>query len=241
VVHTGGQSYQITGGTAGNYQSTNVTGSTNPLTNKDTQPVTTKDTTKTAQTGGFPYEKMLTDMLAQLSKYQMPSESDPVLADITNRLGSAQTSAASQKGEVEAAYANLAALTDARLNEARKYAVENAIARGMGRSGVTDWLINEYSTPIMMEEQQAGREKVAKLTSIANELANTEAEIQRLRTQTEQRRGDLESQQFTALQQLAQQQIAEQQARDWQMAIDLANLGMDWQTIQTALARDYQW
>lgn len=255
VVHTGGQSYQITGGTAGNYQSTNVTGSTNPLTNKDTQPVTTKDTTKTAQTGGFPYEKMLTDMLAQLSKYKAPSnkdllsqaetyarlQTDPVLADITNKLNTARTSAASQKGEVEAAYENLAALTQARLNEARKYAVESAISRNMGRSGVTDWLINEQTTPIMLEEQQAGAEKVARLNSIANELANTEAEIERLRTQTEQRRGDLQTQQYTTLQQLSQQQIAEQQARDWQMITDLSNLGMDWQTIQNALAGNFQW
>lgn len=264
TVKTAGGDYRIIGvNPDGTYRSEIVQPAAQPvqLPQQPTQPVATAPptdsptTTNNQQSATFPYEQMLKDLLSRFSQYKTPTDQDiltraqqaaqlqtnPVLADIVNRLNSAKTTATNQKTETEAAYSGVAQQTQNRLAEARKAALESAISRNMGRSGVVESLTGQLTTPIMLQEQQLGQEKAAKLSAIANELANTEAELGGLRTQTEQQRGLIESQQVSALRDQIQQWIANQQAQEWGRAIDLSKLGIGWQDMLNSQVPTYQW
>jgi len=164
------------------------------------------------------------EMLAQSRQYA-GLQVDPVLSAIQSRLSGARTSATNARTATEAAYAGVPAQTQARLEEARRYALENAISRGMGRSGVVEWNNAKLSAPIIQAETESEREKAAKLSAIANELANTESETGRLTQETEARRGALESARLTELQQLAQQLAAQDQQTRFNQGQAWANYG----------------
>lgn len=260
----------------------------NRLSSAQTSAANQKGAIEAAYTGAV---QSPTDILTQAQQYAS-LQVNPVLNDIVSRLNSAKTTANNRKGETEAAYSGVAQQTQARLAEARKAALESAISRNMGRSGVVETLTGQFTTPIMLEEQRLGQEKAAKLASIANEyantedeigrlrtqaesqrgllestksgelqreqqrisqektsklsaianeLANTEAELGRLRTQTEQQRGLIESTQTSALRDQIQQWMADQQAQEWQRAIDLSKLGIGWQDMLNSQVPTYQW
>jgi len=253
AAHTWANQIRDAMGTASQYnRATGAAITTTPTTNTVTTPTTTA---QPATQGGFPYENFMKDLLTRFGQYKTPSEADiltraqqaaqlqtnPVLADIVNRLNTAKTSAANQKGEVEAAYSGVAQQTQARLAEARRAALESAISRNMGRSGVVESLTGQLTTPIMLQEQQYGQEKAAKLSAIANELANTEAELGGLRTQTEQQRGLIESTQVSSLRDQIQQWLANQQSQEWQRALDMSKLGIGYQDILNSQVPTYQW
>lgn len=187
----------------------------------------------------FPYEQMLRDLTAQPSAYKPPSEQDmlaqskqyaglqvdPILSAISSRLAGARTSATNAKTATEAAYAGVPAQAQARLDEARRYALEDAISRNMGRSGVVNWSTAKLSAPILQQVTASEQEKAAKLSAIANELANAEAETGRLTQETETRRGTLESYRLNELQQLAQQMAAQEQQQKFNQGQTLSNYG----------------
>jgi len=192
----------------------------------------------TSQQYSFPYEQLLRDIISQPSAYKAPSESElltqaqqyadlqvsPLLSAIQSRLGNAQTSYANEKGAIEAAYAGVPARTQSLLDEARRNAMESAIARGMGRSGVVDWQTEKLSTPIMQQAAQSEQEKAARLAAIANTLATTQTEADRQRQEAESRRGTLQGSRLADLRNLAQQMALSADAAKWGQGMNIANL-----------------
>lgn len=189
---------------------------------------------------GFPYEQMLRDLMAQPSAYNMPSEDEllrqagqyadleinPYLSALDTRWGQEEAGAQTARGDIEAAYAGLGERTKQMLDEARRAALESAISRGAGRSGVVDWRTAQVEKPIYAQQQQQEAEKAARLASIANMLAASQSDIGRQRGAYEQRRGMLQSNQLAALRQQAQQQALAEQARKWSQGMGLAGMGL---------------
>jgi len=188
----------------------------------------------------FPYEQMLRDILAQPSAFNMPSDEDllkqaqqyadlqinPYLSSLDTRWGQEQAAADTARKEVEAAYAGLEEKTNQALAQARQAALESAISRGAGRSGVVDWRTSQLEKPIYAGKQQAQAEQAAKLAAIANALSASQSDIGRQRSAYELQRGTLQSNQLAALKQQAIQQALAAQAQKWGQAYGLANLGL---------------
>ena len=186
----------------------------------------------------FPYEQLLRDLMSQPSSYETPSESElltqarqyaelevsPLLSAIQSSLASAQTAYSNEKAAIEAAYAGVPAQTQALLDEARRNALESAIARGMGRSGVVDWQTQKLSAPILQQATQSEQEKAAKLAAIANTLATTQAEAARQQEEAESRRGTLQSEKLAELRQQAAENALRDMAAKWGQGYSLAQL-----------------
>lgn len=187
----------------------------------------------------FAGEQMLRDWLyTHQSPLNVPSSSDmnsqaktyadlqisPVLSAIQSKLDNAQSSYDSAKKAVESAYATVPERTQARLSEARNYALENAIARGMGRSGVVDWSTAKMSAPIVTEEAQAMAEKASKLAGLANDFASAKTEGDRLRTEAETRRGELTSGKFDELQKYYDQLRTQDELTKWSQLMSYVGL-----------------
>ena len=199
---------------------------------------TTQTPAQGAQQYSVPYESLLRDLINQSSTYKAPTESellsqaqqyaqlqvDPVLSAIQSRLANTQTNYGNEKAATEAAYAGVPARTQSLLDEARRSALESAISRGMGRSGVVDWQTEKLSTPIMQQATQSEQEKAAKLAAIANTLATSQSEAGRQQQEAESRRGTLESSRLADLRQMAQQLAAQGQESKWNQGYQLANL-----------------
>lgn len=212
------------------------------------QPVNQPRIQQTMQ-NSFPYEQMLRDLLSQPSSYKAPSESellsqarqyatlqvDPLLSAIQSSLAKTQSDYESQRQAIEAAYSGVPARTQSLLEEARQAALASAVARGMGRSGVPDWLTAKLSTPIMQQATESDQEKAAKLAAAANALATAQSEAGRQRQATEERRGTLESARLAELRQQALQHALSQQSTTWGQALGLANLAQGSNTAQQQL------
>ncbi|MQL53384.1 hypothetical protein GFC01_14175 [Desulfofundulus thermobenzoicus] len=187
----------------------------------------------------FPYEQLLRDLLSQAqTSYTAPTESelqqqahqyailqtDPVLSAIKSRLEQAQKDYESQKAAIEAAYSTVPQTTQRLLEEARQSALEQAIARGMGRSGAVEWLTTKLSAPIMEQATQSEQEKAAKLAAAANTLAQIQQEAERQQQETMQRQGELESYMLQQLRDQIAQRMVQQQGDIWSRAAGLASM-----------------
>ncbi|MBU7006294.1 hypothetical protein [Phosphitispora fastidiosa] len=198
------------------------------------------------------YEQLLLGILNQPSAYTPPSANemksqaseyatlqvDPVLSSITDMIQKATTGYGKAKTETEAAYSGVPERTQAMLGEARNYALENAIARGMGRSGVVNWETEKRTTPVIQWSQEKEGEKAAKLAGLAEELAAAEASANRMMTDTEARRGTLESQRLSELEQMSRAMEQQAQQQKWQQAMGIANMALQDKSIdQTMLTQ----
>ncbi|MDD5486678.1 MAG: hypothetical protein PHW65_03910 [Dehalococcoidales bacterium] len=213
------------------------------------KPPTEKITQQTNANNWPYYEKLLLDLLNQPSAYAPPSASelktqagqfaglqvDPVLASITDMIQKAMTNYTKAQTETEAAYAGIPARTQAMLGEARNYALENAISRGMGRSGVVNWETEKRTTPIMQWSQEKEGEKAAKLAGLAEELAAAEASANRMRTDTEARRGQLEAQYLAEQEQKNRALEQQAQAQKYQQATGIANMALQDKSIDQTM------
>ncbi|MGI5872742.1 MAG: hypothetical protein ACOX8T_11985, partial [Bacillota bacterium] len=185
-----------------------------------------------------PYEKQLQDFLAtrpewkgateeemlQQAKQHAALQIDPQLQALQRSLEEAAQYAESQKGAVEAAYSGIPAQIDRMLEGAREYGTEDAIARGVGRSGVVDYNIEQMSKPIMEQGAQLEAEKAAKLTSIADALALAQRQASLQQQQLEEQRGLIESERLGDLRQLGHAMQAEDWERAWNAAQNLASM-----------------
>ena len=119
---------------------------------------------------------------------------------------------------INAAYAGIPAQTDRMLADARNYALESAIARGGGRSGVVNWETEKRTTPIMQQAQQYEAEKAAKLAGVTDWLANAITQGEQRQLDLEGRRGDLTQQYIQDL-----MMYGEDRARaNWQAVMNAA-------------------
>jgi len=205
------------------------------------QPLNQSQSPQQTNANNWPYyEQLLLGLLNQPSAYTPPSKDDmlaqakqyaglqvdPVLSSITDMIQKAITSSSKGKAEIEAAYSGIPAKTQAMLGEARNYALENAISRGMGRSGVVNWETEKRTTPIIQWSQEKEGEKAAKLSGLAEELASAEASANRMRTDTESRRGTLEATKLSELEQMSRAMEQQAQAQKYQQAMGIANMAL---------------
>lgn len=190
------------------------------------------------QSSSFPYESLLSDLLAKTPTYTPRSEDElrtvaeskadqqlsSLLSAIASRRSSEDAKYGSGKSDIEAAYASIPAQTQASLEEARNSALESAISRGMGRSGVVDWQTEKLSEPIKTQEAQAMAEKAAKLGSLTNTYNSTLSDLAR---QEQTVSGGRQSLVDSLLNDLMQQEYGygqQSNSNTWNQAMGLAGL-----------------
>lgn len=180
----------------------------------------------------MPYEQSLRDLMAQMPRYQQPNQEEllqqaqqyadlqitPQQQALQRALEQAIANTEAQQKAVEAAYAGVPERTQQLLDEARRYALESAIARGAGRSGVVNWETEKRTTPIMTQAQEAEARKAAELANIAEQLGLIKSQTSEREQQLETLRGDLTRQ---YLQQLQNQGYIRSRD-DWQAAFNAA-------------------
>jgi hypothetical protein len=149
---------------------------------------------------------------------------DPLITAIQNNLAQQLAAQETAKSDIEAAYAGLPEKYAAQLEEARRTALESAIARGMGRSGVVDWQTTQYSKPILESQRQSEADKAAKLAAIANTIAALNTTAQNSLTAAEQQRGALEAARMGELEQWAAQMAATGGQNNFNNMMQMANL-----------------
>jgi hypothetical protein len=160
----------------------------------------------------IPGQQSLEDAISKLN-YTPKSESDlrrqaqtwadvqinPQQTALQSALRNAIESLNSQENIVNANYANLASNKDAAVKEASERALESAIARGGGRSGIVDWTTVQQTKPIMSAYAQAEAQKVAELNNIANRRTLVQTEYDNAVKALEEQRGRLAAAQLAAL------------------------------------------
>ena len=143
---------------------------------------------------------------------------DPQIQALQRAIENARTTANTQTAAINAAYAGIPAQADRMLADARNYALESAIARGGGRSGVVNWETEKRTTPIMQQAQQYEAEKAAKLAGVTDWLANAITQGEQRQLDLEGRRGDLTQQYIQDL-----MMYGEDRARaNWQAVMNAA-------------------
>jgi hypothetical protein len=147
-----------------------------------------------------------------------------LITAIQNNLAQQLAAQETAKSDIEAAYAGLPEKYAAQLEEARRTALESAIARGMGRSGVVDWQTTQYSKPILESQRQSEADKAAKLAAIANTIAALNTTAQNSLTAAEQQRGALEAARMGELEQWAAQMAATGGQNNFNNMMQMANL-----------------
>lgn len=186
------------------------------------------------------YEKLLLDLMNQAPAYTPLGEDemtklsqqyaglqiDPLLSELTSQEQSALTNATSAQDAINAAYSGVKDAASARLAEAHTAAVEDGVARGMGRSGVVDWKDAQLAKPILSWEQQQNAEKAAKISQVANALTQTQSDIARRRTEAGTSRGELEASQLASLRNQNTQMAQQAQQQKISQAMQIANLAL---------------
>lgn len=193
----------------------------------------------------FPYQQQLQQLLARQPSYTPPSEQemlqlaqqyaglqvDPRLQAIQRQLEQYQQQAEAERARIEAAYATVPERTQQLLDEARRYALESAIARGAGRSGVVNWETEKRTTPIMTQAQQAEAERASRLSDVESALRTAQQQAAEQQLALEEQRGNLQQQYLQAL----RDQAYARAVGDWQREFDAA------QRLATLAAQAYQW
>lgn len=240
-----GSSSNTSGNTSGTYYPDGTfvpkSGSSSSNTNKNS-PETYHGSNNTNQptpqsSSSFDWESLF-DKLVPKNNFVAPSESqmrdwassyassqvNPLITAIQNNLAQQLAAQETAKSDIEAAYAGLPEKYAAQLEEARRTALESAIARGMGRSGVADWQTAQYSKPILESQRQSEADKAAKLAAIANTIAALNTTAQNSLTAAEQQRGALEAARMGELEQWAAQMAATGGQNNFNNMMQMANL-----------------
>lgn len=240
-----GSSSNTSGNTSGTYYPDGTfvpkSGSSSSNTNKNS-PETYRGSNNTNQptpqsSSSFDWESLF-DKHVPKNNFVAPSESqmrdwassyassqvNPLITAIQNNLAQQLAAQETAKSDIEAAYAGLPEKYAAQLEEARRTALESAIARGMGRSGVADWQTAQYSKPILESQRQSEADKAAKLAAIANTIAALNTTAQNSLTAAEQQRGALEAARMGELEQWAAQMAATGGQNNFNNMMQMANL-----------------
>jgi len=185
----------------------------------------------------LPYEQALRDLLARAPAYTPLPESElrhlaqeyaelqigPQREALRRALQEAERQAEPQRQAIEAAYAAVPAQMSRLLEEARQKALESAIARGGGRSGLVEWLTAELQKPVVERAQQLEAEKAAKLADVESALALARRQAAEQEQQLAERLGQLASQQLAALRDLEYARMTGDWERAWNALMALAN------------------
>ena len=196
------------------------------------------------QTAAFPYQEQLNALLSGRPAHTPLAweeilrrgqdfaalEFDPQVSALHRTLEQQRLAAAGQKQMIDATYAGMPERTARLLETARAQALESAIARGAGRSGVVEWLTDRQQAPIFEHMQQQEAERTARLSDVINQLALFETQGGSRLQELEALRGRTALQQAQAIQDLEFARSTE----NWQMAFDamsrLSGLATDAQT-----------
>ncbi len=230
-------------------QPTQPTQSITPINQPTTQPITPINQPTTTANNWPYYEQLLLNLLNQPSAYSPPTSEqmlnqadqfaslqvDPVLSSISSMIANAMSNTEKGKTSINADYSGMAELTKNLLGEARHYAEEDAISRNMGRSGVVNWETEKRTTPIMQQAQRTEAEKESKLAGLDTDLATALAEADRMRNETEGRRGTLKTSKLSELEQVSKSMAQQAQAQKWQQATGIATLAMQDKSIDQSL------
>lgn len=201
----------------------------------------------------FPYEKMLNELLKKMPQFKPASEEemlqqarqyaalqiDPQLQALERSLQDALAHYEAQKAAIEAAYSTVPETAQRLLNETRQQAIESAIARGAGRSGIADYSVRRMQEPIIEQTTQAEAEKAAKLAALTDALNLVQKQYQQQVQELETRRGTLEAQQLANLKQLAQAMQAGDWERAWNAAQNLATMATQAEQFQQTAALNW--
>ena len=201
----------------------------------------------------FPYEKMLNELLKKMPQFKPASEGemlqqarqyaalqiDPQLQALERSLQDASAHYEAQKAAIEAAYSTVPETAQRLLNETRQQAIESAIARGAGRSGIADYSVRRMQEPIIEQTTQAEAEKAAKLAALTDALNLVQKQYQQQVQELETRRGTLEAQQLANLKQLAQAMQAGDWERAWNTAQNLATMATQAEQFQQTAALNW--
>ena len=176
----------------------------------------------------FNKPKAATDQTAllELAQKKADLQTSPLLSALASQRSKAGADYSNLQGEINAAYAGVPEQTQAALDEARRYAQENAIARGMGRSGVVDWTTAKLSAPLLQQQTQAEREKAAKLSGAANTYNALISDLARQETETAGQKGKLVDTTLADLMSQERQYGLQEGQVDWNKLMGLTNLGM---------------
>lgn len=124
---------------------------------------------------------------------------NPQKTALQTALRNAMASLKNQENTVNANYAGLAANKDAAIETASKRALESAISRGGGRSGVVEWATAENTKPIQTAYMQAEAQKLADLNNLANNRTLAQSNYDAGISALEEQRGSLVASQLAAL------------------------------------------
>lgn len=236
-----GQVYTLPGTTSTSKPATTTTTTTKPATpttTTTTQSQTPADIYKMLPKEENPYVQQIQDYLNTRPKWQGTTEEemlrqakqyaslqvDPQLQALQRSVEQAALNAENQRRSVEAAYSGVPAQIDRMLADARSYATEDAIARGVGRSGVVDYNVQQLSEPIMEQGAQAEAEKAATLAAIADTLALAQTQGLQQQQDIERQRGVLEAAGLADLQRTGHAMETEDWERGMSTLLNLASM-----------------
>lgn len=188
----------------------------------------------------LPYEQALRDLMASFPQYRQPTEAElrqqaeqyaelyftPQQQALQRALEQIATSAQQQQRTIEAAYQGVPEQLAKAAEEARKAALESAIARGAGRSGVVDWQSAKIGEQQQQQLSQAEAAKAAAIANLMQQRGLSEQQINEQLQQLSERRGDLISQYINQLQNQGYARSAEDWQRQFQAAAQIANMAL---------------
>ena len=173
------------------------------------------------------FSQVVADALVNLlNTYKRPSEAeaqqiaknlasitvDPVRNELNRQLEAAVTQAELNKQAVNASYDAYTPTLDRMLVDAEKRALQNAVARGGGQSGLVEYLSGEYGQPITERAAQVQAERTNALAGIDAGLTQAQKTGQSKLAELATQQGQIEAQQLANL----------LYGNDWQAAISPA-------------------
>lgn len=123
------------------------------------------------------YQPLTEEQLTQQAQQYGSLQVQPRLDAINRALEQAQTDAATQRQQIEASYASAPAALSAASEEARSRALESAIARGAGRSGVVDWQAAQIGEEQQRQLGQLEAERTARLGGVTEQLGSLQRQL----------------------------------------------------------------
>lgn len=157
---------------------------------------------------------------------------DPQVSALARGLEQLRQSALGQKDMLRASHTGVQERTQRLMGEAQTQAVESAIARGAGRSGVTEWLQARLQAPVLERHQQLEAEHISRLADVADRLALAERQNVEQLSEIEALRGRTAAQKQITL----EEQAHARSVGDWERAFSatqqLAALEADDQRLQ---------
>jgi hypothetical protein len=135
-------------------------------------PASTSSTSYSGGTVSGDYDPLSASDMASMADTWAALQTDPQLAALNESYQDYLTSYNQQLAQIEADYANVESTGERLIKEARDDALESAIARGAGRAGVADYMMQEAAAPIQEQITDAMIRKEDKKFALALALAN---------------------------------------------------------------------